>query len=130
MATPTPPQSPHVVTDAQRATVRRRDAEDAAARAAKRERAWSAARQCAALLRERFGAARVDVFGSLVVEDGRWFGVRSDIDLAAWGVRDADYFTAVGQLQGVGGEFEVDLVAMERCPTHLRATIEEHGVTL
>lgn len=130
MSTPTPTPAPHVVTDAQRATVRRRNAEDAAARAAKRERAWAAAGACAALLRERFGAERVVVFGSLVAEEGRWFGVRSDIDLAAWGIRDADYFAAVGELQSVDGEFEVDLVAMERCPAHLREPIEANGVTL
>lgn len=118
------------VTDAHRATVRRRNAEDAAARAAKRERAWLAARSCAALLRQRFGAERVVLFGSLVENEGRWFGVRSDIDLAAWGIQDADYFTAVGQLQGVAPEFGVDLVAMERCPDHLKATVEACGVTL
>ena len=126
-----PPASPALlVTDAHRATVRRRNAEDAAARAAKRERAWSAARSCAALLRDRFGAERVVVFGSLVEDEGRWFGVRSDIDLAAWGIRDDDYFTAVGQLQGVSAEFEVDLVAMERCPAHLEQPISDHGAEL
>ncbi|MBK6767538.1 MAG: nucleotidyltransferase domain-containing protein [Ardenticatenales bacterium] len=129
MLTP-PPLPPPTVTAAHRATVRRRNAEDAAARAAKRDRAWSAARSCAALLRERFGAERIVVFGSLIENEGRWFGTRSDIDLAAWGIRDDDYFTAVGQLQGVAAEFGVDLVAMERCPDHLRATVEEYGVAL
>ncbi len=129
MANPLATSSPQVA-DAHRATVRRRDAEDAAARAAKRERAWSVARSCAALLRDRFGAERVVVFGSLVEDEGRWFGARSDIDLAAWGIQDDDYFTAVGQLQGVSAEFEVDLVAMERCPAHLAEPISNHGAEL
>lgn len=81
------------------------------------------------MLRERYGAERVVAFGSLVADEGLLFGVRSDIDLAAWGIRDADYFTAVAHVQDVAGEFDVDLVAMERCPEPLRAPIAE-GVPL
>jgi len=69
----------------------------------------------------------VVVFGSLVEEDGRSFGVRSDIDLAAWGIRDDDYFMAVARMQSVAREFGVDLVAMERCPAHLVGPIAVHG---
>jgi predicted nucleotidyltransferase len=57
----------------------RRRAEDAERRA----RAMAAARRASALLRADFAASRVVAFGSLVDDDGRWFGIRSDIDLAA-----------------------------------------------
>jgi predicted nucleotidyltransferase len=113
-----------------RATVRRREAEESAARAAARKRAWRAAGEAADMLRMRFGAARVVVFGSLVESDGAFFGVGSDIDLAAWGVRDKDYFVAVAHLQTVSPEFGIDLVAMEHCPDHLRPKIEHDGEDL
>jgi len=122
--------APHPVTQAQRATLRRRRAAAMAQREALRERAWLAARACADVLRGRYGASRVVVFGSLVEEGGRRFGLRSDIDLAAWGIQAGDYFAAVAEMQRIAREFEVDLVAMERCPAHLQAPIAEHGEAL
>jgi uncharacterized protein len=115
---------------AYRATLRKREAAEAATRAARRERAWAAAQRAAALLREDFGADRVVVFGSLIEADGAFFDARSDIDLAAWGIPGSDFFLVVARLQGVSNEFSVDLVAMERCPEHLKAAIDLHGVEL
>jgi predicted nucleotidyltransferase len=68
------------------------------------------------------------VFGSLA--QGQWFSERSDIDLAAWGISDQHYFTAVAKLQDVDPQFKVDLVQMERCPEHLREAIATEGVML
>jgi predicted nucleotidyltransferase len=95
-----------------------------------RKRAMQAAQACAAALRSDFGATRVVAFGSLVEEDGGRFGVRSDIDLAAWGIPDDAYFAAVARMQTIARGFEVDLVAMQRCPAHLQAPIAEHGEAL
>ena len=78
-------------------------------------------------MRREFGATRVAVFGSLVEDGGRTFGAGSDIDLAAWGVAADDYCAAVSRMQRIAGEFAVDLVAMERCPSHLEASIADHG---
>jgi len=111
-----------------RATARRRWERERRERARRRERAWEVARRASALLKEQFGATRVVVFGSLAHE--RWFSATSDIDLAAWGLRDADYFTAVARLQDLSPEFEIDLVAMERCKPSLRETILEEGKPL
>ena len=106
-----------------RATLRRREATEAAARLACRERGWVVARQASELLRRRFGASKVVAFGSLVDEGGVWFDRTSDIDLAAWDVPAGDYFQAVAQLQDLSTEFSIDLVAMDHCPERLAASI-------
>lgn len=111
-----------------RATARRRWERERQERARRRERAWEVARRASTLLKERFGATRVVVFGSLA--HGRWFSKTSDIDLAAWGLKDEDYFTAVARLQDLSPEFEIDLVAMERCKPSLRETILKEGTPL
>lgn len=77
---------------------------------------------------EQFGATRVVAFGSLV--HGDWFSETSDVDLAAWGLEGEEYFIAVARLQDLSPEFEIDLVAMERCPQGLRKAIEEEGQPL
>lgn len=116
--------------DAFRTSHRQREATRAAQGVAQRERARQTAQRAADLLRTRFGSTRVRLFGSLVENEGSYFGIRSDIDLAAWGVPGGDYYLAVAQLQGLSSEFGIDLVAMERCPSHLRPAIEERGVDL
>ena len=61
--------------------------------AARKERAWKLAREASHLLKERFDAERVVVFGSLAQETG--FTPWSDIDLAAWGIPPQRYYAAV-----------------------------------
>ena len=111
-----------------RATAQRRWEEEQQESAGRRERAWQVARHAAALLKEQFGATRVVAFGSLV--HGYWFSNASDVDLAAWGVQADDYFVAVARLQDLSPEFQIDLVAMERCKPALRETIDREGVPL
>ena len=96
--------------------------------AQRRERAWKVAQLAGELLKTRFGATRVVVFGSLAHE--HWFSSTSDIDLAAWGLKDEDYFLAVARLQDLSPEFEIDLVAMERCKPSLRTKILSEGKPL
>ena len=114
--------------DAYRHTVRRRAAEAAARRAKRREMAWTAAREAADLLRSRYGATRVLVFGSLV--EGTHFGERSDIDLAADGLHPSDHFAALGHLLGLSPDFEFDLVDLSSCPPGLRVAVLAEGVPL
>lgn len=91
----------------------------------RRERAWQVARAAADLLRSRYGATRVVVFGSLTRAEG--FHPWSDVDLGAWGVAPEDYFEAVARVLDVGGDIEVDLVQAERCKPSLRDALQ-HGV--
>jgi predicted nucleotidyltransferase len=100
----------------------------------RRAAAWEAARAAAALLRERYGATRVVVFGSLARGD---FTLGSDIDLAAWDVAPQRYFEAVSflldlgaDMGGAAGGFRIDVVAPEVAPAPLRREIEREGVAI
>lgn len=108
---------------------RRRWAEEEARRAQRQERAWAVAREAAALLKSRFGAHRVRVFGSLLAP---WFHERSDIDLAVEGVPPERMRDAEEALRALASEFRVDLVRLEelRDAPRLLRRIEEEGMDL
>jgi hypothetical protein len=72
-----------------RETARRRGAALARQRDERRTRAWEVARAAGDLLQERFHASRVWVFGSLLQDD--LFHDHSDVDIAAWGVRQGGH---------------------------------------
>ena len=100
----------------------------------RRAAAWQAAQEAAAALRDRFGASRVVVFGSLARGD---FTLGSDIDMAAWGVSPRKYFGAVSFLLDLGADFgrdgrgfRIDVVAGEAAPERLRSQIEREGVAI
>jgi len=114
--------------DVYRQTMRRRAAAADKRRAERRDAAWALAREAADLLRSRYGATRVLVFGSLA--EGTHFGERSDIDLAAEGLRPSEHFAALGLLLALSGDFELDLVDLGACPSGLRAVIQAEGVAL
>ena len=94
---------------------------------ARHERAQSAARMIADLLRRDFGAQEVIAFGSLV--HAHRFGERSDIDLAVSGIAPRDFFRA-WHAAGEGCPFEVDLVDIDDCSATLRSLIAEEGESL
>lgn len=108
---------------------RRRWAEEEARRAQRRERAWAVAREAAALLKSRFGARRVRVFGSLPTP---WFHERSDIDLAVEGIPPDRLSEAEATLADLAPEFHVDLVSLEEIgdAPRLLHRIEEEGMDL
>ncbi len=90
--------------------------------------AWDVARAAARLLREDFAAQRVVVFGSLTHQ--AWFGPASDIDLAAWGIPDDQYYRAVAAVTGISPDFKVDLVDPDSCQESLRRVIEKEGIEI
>ena len=94
----------------------------------RRERAWEVARQAAELLRNRFGATRVVVFGSLIHEGcfTRW----SDVDLAAWGLHPEEIFQAIGAVMDLDQEVEANLVDMGACRPSVAVAIEREGIEL
>jgi len=89
--------------------------------------AWEVAGKAAHLLRERFGAGKVMVFGSLL-RPGH-FDERSDVDLAAWGIPEENFLSAVAAVTGIDGEISVDLVRMEEASSGLEDQVRE-GVEL
>lgn len=111
-----------------KATARRRWMHEQQQLTERHRRAWMVARQAAALLRERFGANQVVVFGSLVRRE--LFYPQSDVDLAVWGLDERRYYRAVADLLALDPAIEIDLVMVEDAPFTLRASIEREGVTV
>lgn len=88
----------------------------------RREQAVKTAEACCRLLKERFGARRVIVFGSLAGQ-GKWHE-RSDIDLAVEGMAAEQFFRAWASLWEIlPPGVDVDLVPLEDVSPELRARI-------
>lgn len=81
---------------------------------ARREQARKIAHRAAHLLRERFQATRVVVFGLLLRET--CFHEWSDIDLAVWGLKPEHTFCALAAVMDLDPAFEINLVDMNLCP--------------
>lgn len=96
--------------------------------ARRQERARALADRAAALLKEAFGAKRVALFGSLA--RGGFLDIRSDVDLAVWGLDESKYYHAVSRLLDLDPTIEVDLVMAEEAPPGLLAAIEQEGESL
>jgi len=92
------------------------------------ERAKKVAAQAASMLKENFQVDRVALFGS-IVSPNRFHG-RSDIDLAVWGMKERDYYRAVGVLQSIDPEFSIDVIVFDEASPELQKTILVDGVTL
>jgi predicted nucleotidyltransferase len=88
------------------------------------------ARVAAEMLKKRFGATRVVVFGSLAHKTV--FTQWSDIDLAVWGIAPEEYYRAAGAAMDIGLEdgIRVDVVDPEDCGTEFLAEIEQEGIEL
>lgn len=94
----------------------------------RRRKAWRVARLAAQLLRERYRASKVVLFGSLA--HGAWFTSWSDIDLAAWDIPPELFYSAVAAVTGLSSTFRVDLVDPDACQPSLRAIVEGEGIEL
>ncbi len=81
-----------------------------------------------ALLKKDFAVTKVAVFGSL--SQPALFHSRSDVDLAVWGLAEKDYFRAVGVLQSLDADMEVDLVMFETASKSMQETILRDGKEL
>ena len=92
------------------------------------EQAWQLARQAAQLLKDQFGVERIVAFGSLIHPDRftRW----SDVDLAAWGLTSSNWLKAIGAVNSLSREIELNLVDITTVSPKLLAVIEREGVDL
>jgi predicted nucleotidyltransferase len=79
-----------------------------------------------ALLRDRYGADRVILFGSLATGT---VSPSSDVDVAVAGLAAARYFDALADLMELFGS-PVDLVRIEEAPESLRDRIAAEGRAL
>jgi len=94
----------------------------------RRVKALELAQKASFLLRQRYGAKRVVVFGSLA--RAKSFSVWSDIDLAAWGIAPNKFFSAVAAVTGLSPDFKIDLVEPDTCREAIKSSILKHGVEI
>ncbi len=92
------------------------------------QNAWVIARQAAQFLKDEYGANQVILYGSLARGEG--FHTRSDIDLAAWGIEEKQYYRTVSRLLDIAPTIEVNLVMGEFASPLLLENIEKEGVAL
>lgn len=85
-------------------------------------------RQAAAMLKSRFGAQRVALFGSLA--HASWFVRDSDVDLAVEGLSSEDYWQAWRLVEEIIGDRPVDMIDIETSGKSLRQAIERYGLEL
>ena len=93
-----------------------------------RERALAVGRKAADLLKQKYGATRVILFGSLA--HGEWFTPRSDIDIYSEGIPVDAFFEAEAAIQKIDKDFKVDLVDPQECSPELLKRIEQEGLEL
>lgn len=113
---------------AYRATARKRREERERKLAERRERAWEVARTGAELLKEKYGATKVVLIGSLA--RGGPFDEHSDVDLIAWGVDEMKLYRAVADLLSIEPRVSVDLILAEEVRTSFLKVAESEGVVL
>ncbi len=94
----------------------------------RREDAWNAARAASHILKEKFGAFRVVLFGSLARPSD--FTQWSDIDIAAWGIPADKFYRAVADVTGFSKEFDINLTDVDTCPPKLLKAVEKEGIDL
>lgn len=85
-------------------------------------------RQAAVMLKSRFAARRVVLFGSLA--HASWFVRDSDVDLAIEGLASEDYWQAWRLVEEIVGDRPVDLIEIEMTGESLKRAIERYGVEL
>lgn len=85
-------------------------------------------RKAAELLKTKFGAKEVILFGSLAQRGS--FTLYSDIDLAERGIPSDRYLTAMDTGLHLDPEFKIDLIDIETCLPAIRAEIEKEGQAL
>lgn len=91
-------------------------------------RAWKEARKASAVLKERFDAQEVLLFGSLLDEDA--FASHSDIDLAVQNMPVSLFYQAHSLLIDTIEGFDFDLVDMNACKPEVLESILATGVKL
>ena len=92
------------------------------------KKAWQEAKKAADMLKIKFDAKKVYVFGSLV--DKSRFNMNSDIDLAEQGIPDEKFYAAVGAVTRLITNFKVDLVDIDFCRKSLKKSIKREGIEI
>ena len=93
-----------------------------------RERLLDRVRKAAVVLKTRFGARRVVLFGSLA--HAAWFVPDSDVDLAVEGLTGGDYWQAWRLVEEIIGDRPVDLIEIKMVGESLQRAMQRYGMEL
>ena len=94
----------------------------------KREKLLNRVQKVASMLKRRFGARRVWLFGSLAQTS--WFTSDSDVDLAVEGLKIKEYWKAWKLIEEIIKDRPVDFIEIETASESLKKAIERNGVEL
>jgi predicted nucleotidyltransferase len=106
-------------------TIEKRQAEEIKAI---RSDAMEKARKVAAMLKEKYGAKKVILFGSLV--KSRYLHKRTDIDLLVEGIKLEDFLRAGADAWAITHPFDVDIIPMERAEKAIIEAAIKEGMEL
>ena len=95
---------------------------------AERDRLIEKAREAAAMLKSKYGAKRVILFGSLAHKE--WSHQRTDVDLAVEGLPDEVFYRAWGEADEMIPGRHMDIVSIASAKPSIREAIQRHGVEL
>ena len=98
--------------------------------AGRRLLAWKMARIASKILKEKYGAKKVVLFGSLANE--KRFTPWSDVDLSVSGMPPQDYYQAAGEILdlGLGKGIKIDVLDLADCPLTMKKKIKNEGIEL
>ena len=97
-----------------------------AARERRFSRALKVLKKAVDVLSREYHVGKIVLIGSLA--DKKRFGPHSDIDLCVEGIPDKRYFQAVGELLGLSGEFDIDLIPLEDATPEMKERVKEGKV--
>jgi len=111
-----------------RATAQQRQHEKLQSQVRRQERGLEVARLGAKLLKKKYGAKRVVLFGSLL--DLKKMHENSDVDIAVWGIEERQYLRALAELLDLDPNFSVDLIEAEYAQPRILETVNTVGIEL
>ena len=89
---------------------------------------WLIAEKAAEMLKKEFGVQQVAVFGSITQK--ALYHLRSDLDIAVWGLDEKKFHRAVAKLLQLEPSHRIDLVRIEDARDSLRSVIDQEGVLI
>jgi predicted nucleotidyltransferase len=104
------------------ASARRRAEQRRQQQFARYQRGRAVAQEAARMLKGTWAAHKVVLFGSLLTPER--VHSRSDVDLAVWGLPEADYLKALAALLDIDPDFSIDLIEAEHASPPLLTAIQ------
>lgn len=107
------------------AAAKKREREKYSALQNRTKMALALAEQAASLLRQKYSAKRVVLFGSLA--EIQTFTLWSDVDIAAWGLTAENFLKAMNDVAALDSEIEINLVDVHTAKASLIENILNQG---